>query len=1463
MLVSVGFGSSNPKNAVGELPIHYALKVGAPEKTLRYLIDAHPSALLYLDNKKRTPLHAAFDLPSNFDGKLPHLGIVQALLTPPGNSATQLKDSSGRLPLHIAAEKGAGEGMLRLLVNSYADGCYRQTDTGDLPLHLLARSGNATQTTIELLTRPIMDNTTICSYGGSQGVNLPLHIACQFRCKYDIIEGLLSAYGEAARIRRHSVRNIEKSPRGPRHKKPAEYALAIFEEGRGVVEGMSLGEEVSSAVKRRDSIKKKGSAYRTLGLADFDLRSDLIFVHNPDVPKTQLPFMPTFFRDEPDRIERLKSVIRREAIECSRVEHFATEDVALTDMAKLAWSWMCCDDNYSMVVYEIVNSLPRQAVEFLSKVENPKSVSGNSIIESSASKCGLMIKTRLSFLRRYLLANESAPIHKSDSSIILRAKDIGAMEEFLLIQDRLGDYEPDIDDYSHSCGTVYGIQKNSIEITLLLRFAQKIGLDRSFVMEEIERLAQQYSDVDDETSKCSLLSEVYDVRHNGVKRVVFEEFCRLHGIDNAGQRDVAIKFMKSEHSFQLERECRALLEESDKSSHTVPMLLSFSLDEEDDDERSAVKHIHLSGFKYGIVMRCADRDLGDILYRENTKPSYLRDNARKIGESLQALHEKGIIYLDLQLKNILRCGNQMLLSDFGRSLCLKSIDRLNNIGGCSTNICPSLMPPEMVAKIPMGTSLSDFSEYWNHVSRDAATMCAFSPHERQDISECIETLLQTSRIPRISIGNFDEDKETASGAWKESISSSLDTLDFDDLPRELSECSSVLNFFHVWQRMQSNLILWERVVRPRVDEENEVAFALKVFDDRPNAPHDISLLPFDLLVPSVKVDVWMFGVFLYELCSGGNPFHIGYQGDLRGADAFEKLYNWDETSAARNIEENIHDPLAQDLLRRILLPESERLSDIASALKHAFFNPKSVEAERLLEKFDERQMLRNETVIMKKVSNRTRTLIYHSMEKHCRIGFTTDQVTIPTSLVVLPYDIKWNNLLNRPIATSSGDISSTVEKLGRCLLEINKATARLSFWIAINTKMRGNEGDKFKSKMKHWLKRVRSDPSDIRIIAVQIVESIDCSLSYTGLCEEVLTLDSNISKAKPYMKDPMKAARKAIRENFDTIIELYESITLYLVDEVDMMPICPSDSKGLFPIRLDTNAALLKNTLLPFMNICVMKALAMGKFDGMKSLLGLPPTFETPESWKATEAGLVHTADDPHSLELFTSLQKFLRKSDLEAYLTNEDIAYNSSRESFNSGKSSSNEETSTAALSILGNTSVDFPPGDHTSDSIPMTELEALFRDFVPNRSFCGLKRVSTGDKDSPGIWTSQEIISQWEGETEVIELEQQLQKLKADLEKRKESEIQLKQVLDRLEALKLRDDESRTAVEDKMPTVTSDRGPELSASEICPHSTSQESSAARSSENSGNINPDCESANGKAKKKKRRRFRPWFGAC
>jgi hypothetical protein len=71
-------------------------------------------------------MHAAFLL-----NKLepPSIAIVRVLLTSPRENAIQLKDSSGRLPLHVAAERH--DVVLRLLVDSYKDGCYRKDANGD------------------------------------------------------------------------------------------------------------------------------------------------------------------------------------------------------------------------------------------------------------------------------------------------------------------------------------------------------------------------------------------------------------------------------------------------------------------------------------------------------------------------------------------------------------------------------------------------------------------------------------------------------------------------------------------------------------------------------------------------------------------------------------------------------------------------------------------------------------------------------------------------------------------------------------------------------------------------------------------------------------------------------------------------------------------------------------------------------------------------------------------------------------------------------------------------------------------------------------------------------------------------------------------------------------------------------------------------------------------------------------
>ena len=92
------------------------------------------------------------------------------------------------------------------------------------------------------------------------------------------------------------------------------------------------------------------------------------------------------------------------------------------------------------------------------------------------------------------------------------------------------------------------------------------------------------------------------------------------------------------------------------------------------------------------------------------------------------------------------------------------------------------------------------------------------------------------------------------------------------------------------------------------------------------------------------------GIFIYELCSGGNPFHTGYKGELRGVEAYSKLHGWDLSAAQRSVREHVRDPLAQDLLCQILVPAKDRLPTMDKVLQHPFFRPHSMEAERFLEK---------------------------------------------------------------------------------------------------------------------------------------------------------------------------------------------------------------------------------------------------------------------------------------------------------------------------------------------------------------------------------------------------------------------------------------------------------------------------------------------------------------------------------
>lgn len=378
-------------------------------------------------------------------------------------------------------------------------------------------------------------------------------------------------------------------------------------------------------------------------LHSFNLRSDLIFVHNPNVPKSIQPYLTTYFRDEKDRIERLVAVIKREALHCSEKMNHG-EVATLTQMAQLAWCWMCTHDDYIEAIKNIARTLPVQAVRFMASTQNPNSepIPNIPIKDCSTPSCSIILQSRLAFLGRYLLDDrESSLLHKSESCVILRAKDIGAMDSFLSIQTLLDTSDPDIDDYSHSGGSVNGaIACDRIEYDKFLHFARKIGLNKTQAIADVEKLLLD-SGVSEDTPNLT---------ESGVKKSLFDDFCGLHSIDAQGCRRVVIKFMKSKHNFALEKQCRDIIFEGGKSSHIIPILDQFSFEGSDkgnsNDFVCGVFEVmspllDLSALRFGIVMPYANGDLRDILYREGIGSSSLRSILYSVGESLEALHDQG------------------------------------------------------------------------------------------------------------------------------------------------------------------------------------------------------------------------------------------------------------------------------------------------------------------------------------------------------------------------------------------------------------------------------------------------------------------------------------------------------------------------------------------------------------------------------------------------------------------------------------------------------------------------------------------------------------------------------------------------------------------------------------------------------------------------------------------------------
>ena len=310
-----------------------------------------------------------------------------------------------------------------------------------------------------------------------------------------------------------------------------------------------------------------------------------------------------------------------------------------------------------------------------------------------------------------------------------------------------------------------------------------------------------------------------------------------------------------------------------------------------------------------------------------------------------------------------------------------------------------MIPPEMLVKIDPSTQqvlLDRYEFYWKSVYEDARDLDLLTPDDICNIASVVKSISMTEGIS-LKTGNFGSDtlmhssqkptqfapSHSSSGIpndimlgdrqdWKHMISMALITISFSDLPHSLTSCGSIGEFSDVWNKLISNSELWKQV-KPRTGSDGSV-YLVKTFlqDDSLVSFSNASQLPYNLSQASEKLDIWAFGAILYAMCAKGHLFSLDHEDNLVVADSYAQLFVWDKKVARIIIEERVHDPPAQDLLLQILVQEHERLDTMDMVLSHPFFGPSSgLEAQRILEKHEEEQLMYEETAVISQMTSET------------------------------------------------------------------------------------------------------------------------------------------------------------------------------------------------------------------------------------------------------------------------------------------------------------------------------------------------------------------------------------------------------------------------------------------------------------------------------------------------------------
>ncbi|CAJ1935161.1 unnamed protein product [Cylindrotheca closterium] len=157
------------------------------------------------------------------------------------------------------------------------------------------------------------------------------------------------------------------------------------------------------------------------------------------------------------------------------------------------------------------------------------------------------------------------------------------------------------------------------------------------------------------------------------------------------------------------------------------------------------------------------------------------------------------------------------------------------------------------------------------------------------------------------------------------------------------------------------------VVRSFWEETQEVK-SWDEFNERYNAvqtlvPIKKADLPYELLAAHTSLDVWSFGVLLFELITKESLFKVNNEDDITDGDAMRQLHDWNDEDTKSKLKLKVTDAYGRDLLQKILRRDMKDRLTMQQVLAHDYFKPDAVKSESEALSRIEKRAMENQEII--------------------------------------------------------------------------------------------------------------------------------------------------------------------------------------------------------------------------------------------------------------------------------------------------------------------------------------------------------------------------------------------------------------------------------------------------------------------------------------------------------------------